>query len=132
MTYSIMKQFFSFKILLILLGMFVFSNGFSQGTAVVKPCDPFLNPVILSHYTLAELQSVIPKKLTAINYYYTESFILDSIACNQCRTFNKATFDVSQFEQFRKQSERYVRIYTKYGYKLTLLSKDEMLYEPVR
>lgn len=127
-----MKQFFSIKILHLLLGMFVFSNGFSQGTPVLKPSDPFQNPVILSHYTLAELQSVVPQKLTAINYYYTESFILDSIECSQCRPFNRASFDVSQFEQFRKQSERYVRIYSKYGYKLTLLSRDEMQYEPVR
>lgn len=132
MIYSIMKQVFSIKILLIFAGIFIISSGFSQVSEIAKPGDPFQNPVILSHYTVAELQSVTPKKLAAINYYYTESFILDSISCSECRPFNRTTFDVSQFEQFRKQSERYVRTYSKYGYKLTLLSKDEMQYESIR
>jgi hypothetical protein len=117
-----------------LIAFFLFLASVACGQTQEQPegKDPFNNPVILSHYTVTDLQQVSVKKLKAINYYYTQSFILDSISCNECRPFDPENFDVSLFEQFRKQSERYTREYTKYGYRLTLLSRDELLYEPVR
>jgi hypothetical protein len=118
---------------LIFFIIFLLAELFSYGqVSSPKTISPFNNPVILKHYSLTDLQQVSPKKLAAIDYYYTHSFILDSIACNECRLFDKKNFDVSEFEQFRKENERYVREYTKYGYRLTLLSRDEMLYPPVR
>jgi hypothetical protein len=114
--------------------LFLFFNTLmsGQGTLQTVVRDPFSNPVILSHYTASELQQLSPQKLNAITYYYTQSYILDSIACNECRTFDRVHFDVSQFEQFRKQDERFIREYYKYGYRLTLLSRDELEFLPVR
>jgi hypothetical protein len=123
----ILKNYF---LVVFLLSSAITSVAQTTPQAVAK--DPFTNPVILSHYTLAELQQLSVKKLKSITYYYTQSYILDSISCTDCRVFDRVHFDVSQFEQFRKQNERYVREYSKYGYRLTLLSRDELLYEPVR
>lgn len=127
-----MKRIFSIRILFLFIGIFFISSGFSQVTTVAKTADPFQNPVILSHYTVAELQSVSPKKLLAINYYYTESFIIEMVTCSDCVPYDKHTFDIAQLEHFRKKSERYVRENPKCAYKVTLLSKDEMLYECIR
>ncbi|MDF2436517.1 MAG: hypothetical protein K0Q95_893 [Bacteroidota bacterium] len=119
------------SILFITLSTITF-YGYAQGPNPSVVNNTFTNPIILSHYSLAELQALSAKKIASINYYYTESFILDSIACNECRPFEPEKFDVSQFEQFRQQSTRYIRDYTKYGYRLTLLSRDEMKYPPLR
>lgn len=119
-----------FSTLLLILFLKLFANAQGPVQTIVK--DPINNPVILSHYTVSDLQQVSVQKLAAIYYYYTQSFILDSIGCSECRAFDPVHFDVSQFEQFRKQNERYVREYSKYGYRLTLLSRDELQYAPVR
>ena len=92
----------------------------------------YLNPVILKHYTSEQLHQMEKQdslKFKTIVYYYTKSFIVEKITCTECRTFMPQHFDVSAYERFRKKSERYSRIWTKYGFKLTLLSIDELTYK---
>lgn len=94
--------------------------------------DPFQNKAILSHYSVAELQSIKDnniEKFNTIVYYYTESFILEKISCSDCITVDLDEFDVFKFEKFRLKDKRYVREYDKYGAKLTLLSIDELTYK---
>ncbi|HEX8516198.1 MAG TPA: hypothetical protein VF868_08360 [Bacteroidia bacterium] len=92
----------------------------------------FSNPVILSHYSVDELNSIHNTdslKFETIEYYFTKSFIVEAIPCTECRIFNASTFDVSRFEYLRLKSQRFERTFTKYGFKLILLSIDELEYK---
>lgn len=94
--------------------------------------DAFTNPVILSHYTVAELQQYQlndTAKFNAIVYYYTQSYIVEPFICDVCPPFDPTTFDVSKYEYIRKRSERYTRDFYKYGFKITMLSIDELKYK---
>jgi hypothetical protein len=127
-----MNQCFSIKILMIFVELFIISSGFSQVATSSKLNDPFQNAVILSHYSttdLAAIQVSDTVKFNTIEYYYTQSFLLETIACSNCIAFDASKFDVSTYERFRKKSERYTRAYDKYGFKLTLLSIDELTYK---
>ena len=50
--------------------MFILSTGLSVVSA--KQDNPFQSPVILAHYTSADHQQVSAKKLSAINYFFSE------------------------------------------------------------
>jgi hypothetical protein len=119
---------YSFAILL-----FIISNIklYSQEEIAKNP-DPYTNPVILKHYSVAELQAIQASdsiKFNSIVYYYTQSFSIEKVDCPTCENVNIAKFDISKYEYLRKKSERYVRHAEKYGFILTLLSIDEMTYK---
>jgi hypothetical protein len=67
-------------------------------------------------------------KYNLLRYYHKQSFILEKIACKDCKQPDFIRFDVSPFETLREQRTRYIRVYEKYGFKLTLLSLSELLY----
>lgn len=93
--------------------------------------DPFQNQVILQHYTIQDLQSLQQTdsvKFNSIVYYYTQSFIFSDDVCN-CVPISINDFDISQFEYLRNKSKRVTRYFEKYGFKLTLLSINELLYK---
>lgn len=97
-----------------------------------KLTDPFRNQVILKHYTvdqLTQLQNTDSIKFNTIVYYYTKSFLLIPIECFDCVKPDISKFDVSKYEKYRQQSTRYEREFDKYGYKLILLSVDELIYK---
>lgn len=92
----------------------------------------YTNPVILSHYDsieIALMQSNDTTKFNTVLYYYTQSFIIDTVVCSDCLPFNVNEFDVSKYEQFREKNTRYIRKYNKQGFQLTLLSMNELLYK---
>ncbi|MBI3517983.1 MAG: hypothetical protein HY062_01315 [Bacteroidetes bacterium] len=94
--------------------------------------DPFENRVILNHYSLQELQSIQQTdtlKFNKIVYYFTKSFIFEAQECLKCDPVTSSTFDVSKYEYLRQKSTRYTRSFGKYGFKLTLLSIDELQYK---
>ncbi|MGZ3862722.1 MAG: hypothetical protein ACXVPN_15590 [Bacteroidia bacterium] len=94
--------------------------------------NPFQHYVLLKHYTEAELQAMASSdtlKYKTVIYYYTQSYIAEPVTCAGCATFDPARFDVFEYERFRKKSSRYSRVWTKYGFKLTLLSIDELKYK---
>lgn len=93
--------------------------------------DPFQNYAVLQHYTTQELSSIQQtdaSKFNSICYYYTQSFLLENVTCN-CTPQTLATFDISEYEYMRKKDSRTVRVFEKYGFKLTLLSINELVYK---
>lgn len=94
--------------------------------------NPFENPVILNHYTVQDLQSLQQTDTTKFNsiiYYYTSSYIFEETQCNNCIPVNTSNFDVSEYEYLRQKTSRYTRDFWKYGFKLTLLSINELTYK---
>lgn len=89
------------------------------------------NPVILSHYTTDELQALAindSTKLHSIVFYYTQSFIVEPLACVDCLPFDSASFDVTRYEHLRAQDTVYTREFTKYGFRLTLMPVNALPY----
>jgi len=92
----------------------------------------FKNPILLSHYTIDELKQLKlddTLKFKTINYYYTKSFIIEKIDCNNCIQKDIKSFDVSKYEYLREKQKRRLKVFSKYGFKLTLLSIDELEYK---
>jgi hypothetical protein len=90
----------------------------------------FQNYAIAQHYDsleLATIQQTDTAKFSAICYYYMQSYIFETAECN-CTPPSATTFDVSQYEYLRKKNVRSERYFEKYGFKLTLLSVNEMPY----
>lgn len=90
----------------------------------------FQNYAITQHYDsleLADIQQNDTAKFSAISYYYIQSFIFETAECN-CTPPSAETFDVSHYEYLRKKNARSERVFEKYGFKLTLLSINEMPY----
>jgi len=119
------------KLLFFFLAVFFANKIVAQNTST-KYTNPYTNPVILSHYPVQELQQIETQdsvKFNSIVYYYTQSFLIEAIVCDECPTTDINTVDVSTFEYLRKRSERHSRDFYKYGYKITLLSIDELKYK---
>lgn len=94
--------------------------------------NPYQNPIILNHYTVQDLQALEQSdtvKFNSINYYYTASYIFEQSSCTECTPLPASSFDVSQYEYLRLKSKRFTRDFWKYGFKLTLLSIDELTYK---
>lgn len=105
---------------------------FLYSPAQTSPVDPFQHPVILQHYDalkLATLQQTDTLKFKTIVYYYTQSYIFEAVDDNSPTPQAESTFDVSKYEYLRKKDKRYERYFEKYGFKLTLLSIDELVYK---
>ncbi len=103
-----------------------------QTSSDKKNANPYSNTVILSHYSVAELQQIELQdtaKFNAIVYYYTQSFMVEAMVCDECPVVDLNTVDVSKYEYLRKRSERHIRDFYKYGIKITLLSIDELKYK---
>lgn len=124
----VFKNYFYFILFLSL----VFSATLRSQVLLEKYPDPFKNKVIVSHYSVYQLEKIRTTdtlKFNTINYYYTQSFIFEPVDCVNCRPINPSDFDITQYEHLRKRSERYTRSFYKYGFKLTLLSMDELTYK---
>lgn len=98
----------------------------------ISTSNPIDNPVILNHYTVQDLQSLQQNDTTKFNsiiYYYTSSYIFEERKCNECVPISAENFDVSEYEYLRQKNTRYTRDFWKYGFKLTLLSINELTYK---
>lgn len=94
--------------------------------------NPFDNPVILNHYSVQDLQSLQQTDTTKFNsivYYFTSSYIFEETECNNCIPVSVINFNVSEYEYLRQKTSRYTREFKKYGFKLTLLSINELTYK---
>lgn len=90
------------------------------------------NKVILKHYSfnqLQELKAIDSVKFNTIHYYYKNSFIINTIPCTDCIAFDLSDFDVTWVEKLRKKSNRVEYTFDKYGFKVILLSIDELVYK---
>lgn len=120
-----------FFLLVISFAFILPSNAQTQLPSPPVTINDYWGPVVLSHYTpvqLAIIKNNDTTKYNTILYYYQQSFIIEPIACSDCILKPLDEVDVSEFEKFRMQSTRFVREYDKYGFRITLLSIDELLY----
>ena len=89
------------------------------------------NPVIMHYYSLQQLQELENTDTAALNsviYYFTQSFIVEPIQCNDCLPFDSAHFDVAKYEYLRLPDQTFIRTFDKYGFKLILFPVSEMPY----
>jgi len=87
---------------------------------------------LLLHYSIDELNEIKANdsiKFIKLNYYYNESYIITIIPCEDCVPFDVSKFDVSNYEKYRLQFERYTKTDHKFGFELMLLSTNELKYK---
>ncbi|MCZ8285897.1 MAG: hypothetical protein O9353_10635 [Bacteroidia bacterium] len=92
--------------------------------------DPFQNYAIRLHYDSLELATIAQNdsvKFSTIRYYYTQSYLFETVAC-QCAPPSADHFDISEYEYLRKRNVRVERYFEKYGFKLTLFAINELQY----
>lgn len=117
---------------IIFLQAFLFSGSSYSQSSVETKHNPFTNQVILSHYSLPELQQLQQTdsiKFKTIVYYYTQSFSVESVICSDCIQTDVNSIDISKFEYLRKKETQYTKDFSKYGFKLTLIATDELEYK---
>jgi hypothetical protein len=110
-------------------GLFLFFC-FLQTHAQIDPVDPFQNYAIRLHYDSLELATIAQNdsvKFNTIRYYYTQSYLFETTAC-QCTPPSADHFDISEYEYLRKRNVRVERYFEKYGFKLTLFAINELQY----
>lgn len=120
-----------------ILLIFILLNGascFAQVPAASSGQTPeySFDKRLLLHYSeeeLLEMKNSNYQKYLVVEYYYTQSYIIELFSCTDCAPLDVSTFDISKMEEMRKKSERVEFTYNKYGYKLILLSRDELLYK---
>lgn len=116
-----------YSILLFLIYLFVNKPSFSQSIIQID------SSVVSLHYSnnqLLDLQQNNPEKYNSIFYYYLNSFIVEELTCNNCdNSIDLKMIDISNYEIFRLKSKRYEREFQKFGFKLILLSIDELEYK---
>lgn len=94
--------------------------------------NPYQNLVILNHYSVQELQTIEQTdsvKFNAICYFYTKSFVFEEMKCSNCISIDENEFDITEYEYLRLKDKRFTRHFEKYGFKLTLLSINELTYK---
>jgi hypothetical protein len=89
-----------------------------------------IDSIIVKNYGWAEYPALVQDsvKYRLLKYYHTQSFIVEYLACTDCIKIDFDKFDILPFESLRQESTRYIRNYDKYGFKLTLLARTELLY----
>jgi hypothetical protein len=87
---------------------------------------------LLNDYTSEQLDEIRvqdPEMYTALNYYYTQSYVLEIVECQECTPVDPATFNIGQWEILRQRED--YRIWTNYkrGFKITLIPISKMEYK---
>ena len=92
-------------ILFIVLFFILLHSGYSQTNQAAIKTGPLSNPLILSHYSVSELEqirAIDSLKYNKIVYYYTQSFFIEKIPCTECVETDISTFDINKYEKFRE------------------------------
>lgn len=106
---------------------FATTFSFSQTDATQAKADQRIR----KHYTderIDELKSKNPDKWKVVEYYYTKSYIIIQDTCSTCSPFNIDDFDISKYEKYRMENERWEHYFIKQRVKLILLSINELEY----
>jgi hypothetical protein len=93
--------------------------------------EAMMHPVISKYYTAEQLQYLEQHdttELKSIIYYFTQSFTVIPVQCDDCLPFDSLAFDITKFEHLRLANETYIRTFDKYGFKLILKPVSEMPY----
>jgi len=94
--------------------------------------DPFLNRAVLKHITgskLVQIQQEEPTRFNNINYYFSESFSIEKVACPTCpidydQFFNYDLFNIVDYEQLRQDQNEYSFHFKNGEYLITLKSNE--------
>lgn len=93
--------------------------------------EAMTHPVIMKYYTqeqLLEIEANDSTELKSIIYYFTQSFTVIPIECDDCLPFDSLNFDIMKFEYLRQKEQTYIRTFDKYGFKLILLPVNQLPY----
>ena len=114
------------KLLLTFLLLFSFTISFSQETSDGKKYDVR----VLKYYSIEELDDMQVNNIedfTKIQYYFSQSYFFIDYPFVGCANFDKATFDIAQFEAMRSWNKQVtIDLTDKYCIKLVLLSSSEL------
>jgi hypothetical protein len=112
------------KLTLILLAV-----QFSMGAKSQSLDEVRSHRIINKHYTPREVSHMfryLPQKYVYIKQYYMNSFIFESVSCGGCTAVPEYLYDVSEDESLRQLGQRTYIDRSARGYKVTLLSKNEL------
>jgi hypothetical protein len=93
--------------------------------------DAMTHPVIMKYYTAEQLQYLEQNdttELKSIIYYFTQSFTVVPIQCDDCVPFDSLNFDIMKFEHLRQKEQTFTRTFDKYGFKLVILPVSQLPY----
>lgn len=116
--------------ILFYLNFFCFGTFFSQFQE--KEHFPTIPKVMLNHYSASDLEEIKNEdslKFVSLIYYYSRSFILEKIDCEDCLSFDFADFDISMYENKRQENDNVTIINNKYGFMLTLIACKDLLHK---
>lgn len=88
-----------------------------------------LDSRVLLHYNNDQVQEMqaYPNKLKSVNFYYTQSFLVqNNPECTDCTPINANTIDVTTIEHRRAEDRRIMFHYTPGGHFIVLLSRKEL------
>jgi hypothetical protein len=116
-----------------IFALFALTNISAQIEHSDKQSQTLLYPkALLNHYSKAEIEEIKnldSLKLQSLVYYYTSSFIFEKISCEECLPFESENFDVSEYENRRKEEVNFTFSNYKFGFKVTLISKKDMTFK---
>jgi hypothetical protein len=124
-----MKRLPQFKKLGVLFLFFVCINAtsiFAQSTSVSYDAR------MLNDYTVGQLDEIKtqdPDLYIALEYYYTQSYVIEVIDCEECSPIDPATFNIGQWEYLRKREDYRVFVNPKRGFRLTLTPISKLEYK---
>ncbi|MGV3632341.1 MAG: hypothetical protein ACO1O6_14125 [Bacteroidota bacterium] len=116
------------RLLFLLLGFPLFCHSQITVTDPDLPGSALVS-TLYSDADLNEIANLQPAKLEAIWYYYTQSFILEPLKGDEHIPFDVTHFDISKYEHLRQKDSRRVKEDPKRGFRLTLLSTEELQYK---
>ena len=118
----------NFKVLLAFAFCSSMQTSFAQQPNLMGKLTDEPIPIVKKHYTEKEIEEIklkVPVKIKQLNYLYSGSFRIINQEGKQVKT-ESATFDIYNYEKFRKQSERVTFRLTRDGDALELYSRDEV------
>lgn len=109
--------------------LFFLFCGFISSAQTSTDKNPYTSRVIAKYYSKEELQFIEtnhPEKFKKIKYYYLHSFIVSDMNCTTCPDYNPELIDIREYNHLRKPYERVTITNEEFGYRVTLLSEQEV------
>lgn len=118
----------------LVMAVILLSGGLFTSTAMAQASvnNALYDARLLNHYSEEELslmKTETPDKYTAVVYYYTQSYTIESLECFDCAPLDKSTFDISKYENLRKINEIAVFKNFKQGFTLYLTPINQLEYK---
>lgn len=88
--------------------------------------------ILLNYYSIDEINDIKVNdslKFNTLCYYYTSSFEIEKINCDECMSFDSKDFDINIYEHKRLENENVSIENIKYGFRLTLIAEKDLKYK---